>query len=66
MHPLRLVTWPTRAVSKTNSIAFLVQYTDAIAEGGRATEGTSISGGDQATNMQTGSADHLDLGFRKS
>ncbi|KAK4547624.1 hypothetical protein LTR36_000581 [Oleoguttula mirabilis] len=35
-------------------------------KGGQTTEGTSISGGDQATNMSSGSADHLDLGFRKS
>ncbi|KAK5125680.1 hypothetical protein LTR85_011954 [Meristemomyces frigidus] len=35
-------------------------------KGAQTTEGTSISGGDQATNMNSGSADHLDLAFRKS
>jgi len=34
-------------------------------KGGQTTEGTSISGADQVTNMNSGSADHLDLGFRK-
>ena len=36
-----------------------------VTEGGQTTAGTSISGGQQAQNMNTGSADHLDLGFRK-
>ncbi|KAK5135224.1 hypothetical protein LTR08_005473 [Meristemomyces frigidus] len=34
-------------------------------KGGQTTEGTSISGGDQAKNMSSGSADHLDMAFRK-
>jgi len=32
---------------------------------GTTTPGTSISGADQVKNMQTGTADHLDMGFRK-
>ncbi|KAK5169478.1 uncharacterized protein LTR77_005454 [Saxophila tyrrhenica] len=33
--------------------------------GGNTTEGTSIKASDQVTNMQTGSADHLEMGFGK-
>ncbi|KAK5680166.1 hypothetical protein LTS10_007093 [Elasticomyces elasticus] len=33
---------------------------------GTTTEGTSVSGADQVKNMQTGTADHLDMGLRKS
>ncbi|KAK3049379.1 hypothetical protein LTR09_009298 [Extremus antarcticus] len=33
--------------------------------GGNTTEGTSIKANDQVTNMQTGSADHLEMGMRK-
>lgn len=32
---------------------------------GATVPGTSVKAADQITNQQTGSADHLDLGFRK-
>lgn len=32
---------------------------------GQTTSGTNVSASDQITNMQTGSADHLDMNFRK-
>jgi hypothetical protein len=32
---------------------------------GQTTAGTPIKASDQVTNMQTGNADHLDLGMRK-
>jgi len=35
------------------------------AEGGQTTDGTKISAADQVKNMDSGSADHLDMGFRK-
>ena len=35
------------------------------AEGASTTEGTKISGRQQVENMSSGSADHLDLAFRK-
>ena len=34
---------------------------NGIAEGGKTTESKSVSGGDQAQNMKTGSANHLGL-----
>lgn len=34
-------------------------------KGGKTTAGTSIKGEDQVKNMQTGAADHLNMGFRK-
>ncbi|KAK4956878.1 hypothetical protein LTR10_006407 [Elasticomyces elasticus] len=44
--------------------------TDSLKEFGKGagttTEGTSVSGADQVKNMQTGTADHLDMGLRKS
>lgn len=41
--------------------------TDFVVVGapGQTTEGTNVKASDQITNMQTGSADHLDMGFRK-
>ncbi|KAK3679425.1 hypothetical protein LTR78_000986 [Recurvomyces mirabilis] len=35
-------------------------------KGAATTPGTSVSGAQQVQNMQTGTADHLDMGFRKS